>query len=151
MTRLSVLLLLAALGREQAAPPQPPTPSPYLAPPVMPAGAAVEQTAPGARPGPELVESFAGLGLGFSGPQGVSPVRNPSDNSLAVGPDHIVQTVNGAGMAVFTRKGRRFDATGRVLYGPVRANNIFKASAGTAKPGSAATWSCATTSSRIAG
>lgn len=126
MTRLSVLLLLAALGREQAAPPPPPTPSPYLAPPVTPAGAAVEQTAQGARPGPELVESFDGIGLGFSGPQGVAPVRNPSDNSLAVGPDHIVQTVNGAGMAVFTRKGRRFDTTGRVLYGPVRANNVFK-------------------------
>jgi hypothetical protein len=126
MTRLSVLFLLAALGREQAAPPPLPTPSPYLAPPVMPAGAAVEQTTQGARPGPELMESFDGLGLGFSGPQGIVPVRNPSDNSLAVGPDHIVQTVNGAGMAVFTRKGRRFDATGRALYGPVRANNVFK-------------------------
>lgn len=126
MTRLSVLLLLAALGRQQAAPPPPPTPSPYVAPPIMPAGAAVEQTTHGARPGPELVESFEGLGLGFSGPQGTAPVRNPSDNSLAVGPDHIVQTVNGAGVAVFTRKGRRFDTTGRVLYGPVRANNVFK-------------------------
>jgi hypothetical protein len=93
---------------------------------VPPAARAIEQTAPGALPGPELVESFDGLGLGFSGPQGVASVRNPSDNSLAVGPDHIVQTVNGAGMAVFTRKGRRFDTTGRVLYGPVRVNNVFK-------------------------
>ncbi len=45
---------------------------------------------------------------------------NPSDNSLAVGPNHIVQTVNGAGMAVFTKKGKLFNETGRVLYGPVR-------------------------------
>ena len=38
--------------------------------------------------------------------------RNPSDNSLAVGPDHIVQIVNSR-MAIFTKKGRRFDETGR--------------------------------------
>lgn len=126
MTSLGVLLLAAALGWAQAAPSPPPTPSPYIAPPVTPAGAAVEQTTHGVLPGPALVESFDGLGLGFSGPQGVAQVRNPSDNSLAVGPDHVVQTVNGAGMAVFTRKGKRFEATGKVLYGPVRANNVFK-------------------------
>jgi len=126
MTSLVALLAAAALGAQQAAPSPPPTPTPYVARPAVPAGAAVEQTTHGASPAPELVESFDGLGLGFSGPQGVVPVRNPSDNSLAVGPDHIVQTVNGAGMAVFTRKGRRFETTGRVLYGPVRANNVFK-------------------------
>ena len=125
MSALRLLFLVAALGREQTPSPSP-TPSPYLAPQALPATAAVEQTAQGALPGPELIESFDGLGLGFSGPQGVAAVRNPSDNSLAVGPDHIVQTVNGAGMAVFTRKGRKFDATGKVLYGPVRANNVFK-------------------------
>ena len=49
----------------------------------------------------------------------------PSDNGvLAVGPDHIVQIVNG-GMAVFTKKGRLFDTTGKVLYGPMRSNAIF--------------------------
>ena len=122
MIPLNAFLVLSALL--QGAPP--PSPSPYAAPPVTPAGAAIEQTTPGASPGAELVLSFDGLGLGFSGPQGVAQVRNPSDNSLAVGPDHIVQTVNGAGMAVFTRKGRRFDTTGKVLYGPVRANNVFK-------------------------
>lgn len=126
MASLTVLLFAAVLGWEQAAPSPPPAPSPYVAPPVTPAGAAVEQTAHGALPGAVLAESFDGLGLGFSGPQGIVPVRNPSDNSIAVGPDHIVQTVNGAGMAVFTRKGRRFDTTGKVLYGPVRANNVFK-------------------------
>ena len=73
-----------------------------------------------------LVDSFDGLGLGFSGPQGVANVRNPSDNSLAVGPNHIVQTVNGAGMAIFSRKGKKFGTSGTVLYGPVRVNNVFK-------------------------
>jgi hypothetical protein len=48
-----------------------------------------------------------------------------TDNSLAVGPDHIVQTVNSR-MAVFTKKGARFDTTGKVLYGPVPTNNVFK-------------------------
>jgi len=51
--------------------------------------------------------------------------RNPSDNSLAVGPDHIVQIVNSR-MAIFTKKGKRFDTTGKALYGPVATNNVFK-------------------------
>lgn len=118
----SALFVLALLAAQQ----ERPTPTPYVAPPVTAAGAAVEQTTQGTKPPAELVESFDGLGLGFTGPQGIAQVRNPSDNSLAVGPDHIVQTVNGAGMAVFTRKGSKFDTTGRVLYGPVRANNVFK-------------------------
>jgi hypothetical protein len=89
------------------------------------APATVEQTAPGPGPAPAMAESFDGLGAGFSGPQGTAPLRNPSDNSLAVGPDHIVQTVNSR-MAIFTKQGRRFDATGRVLYGPVNTNNVFR-------------------------
>src|SRR5262245_15920739 len=85
----------------------------------------VEQTAQGTRPPAALVASFDGMGVGFEGPQGTAALRNPSDNSLAVGPDHIVQTVNSR-MAVFTKKGSRFDATGRVLSGPVNTNAIFK-------------------------
>ena len=71
-----------------------------------------------------LVESFDGLGVGFEGPQGTSDGRNPSDNSLAVGPDHIVQTVNSR-MAIFTKKGARYDTTGKVLYGPVDDQHVF--------------------------
>jgi hypothetical protein len=89
-----------------------------------PAGARVEQRAQGHRPALELVASFDGLGYGFDGPQGPSNVRNPSDNSLAVGPDHIIQTVNSR-LAIFTKKGRRFDTTGRVLYGSVPTNTLF--------------------------
>jgi hypothetical protein len=87
--------------------------------------AAIEQTTQGTRPPAALVESFDGLGVGFEGPQGTASLRNPSDNSLAVGPDHIVQTVN-TRMAIFTKKGKRFDASGKALYGPVATNNVFK-------------------------
>ncbi len=96
----------------------------------QPAGATIEQTSPGTKPPATLVASFDGLGVGFEGPQGSSVVRNPSDNSLAVGPDHIVQTVNSR-MAIFTKKGKKFDTTGRVLYGSVATNNVFKGFGGT--------------------
>ncbi len=87
--------------------------------------AAVEQTVFGSKPAPELVLSFDGLGEGFAGPQGTARFRNPSDNSHAVGPNHIVQIVN-TRMAVFTKKGSKFDTTGRVLYGPVETGKVFK-------------------------
>ncbi|HEU0174506.1 MAG TPA: hypothetical protein VFV58_09610 [Blastocatellia bacterium] len=90
-----------------------------------PGAAAVEQRSQGSLPGAALVASFDGLGVGFEGPQGAVALRNPSDNSLAVGPDHIMQTVN-TRMAIFTKKGKRFDTTGKVLYGPVPTNTVFK-------------------------
>ena len=85
----------------------------------------VEQTEQGIRVAAEIVASFDGLGYDFTGPQGTATFRNPSDNSLAVGPDHIVQTVNSK-MAVFKKKGARFNNTGKVLYGPVNTGNVFK-------------------------
>jgi hypothetical protein len=84
----------------------------------------VEQRSPGLKPSAVLVDSFDGIGVGFEGPQGKYEGRNPSDNSLAVGPNHVVQTVNSR-LAVFTKKGKEFDTTGRVLYGPVNTNTIF--------------------------
>ena len=96
--------------------------------PVMttPAGStAVEQTTQGTRPGATLVAQFEGLGEGFVGPQGSATGRNPSDNSLAVGPDHVMQIVNSR-MAIFTKKGRKYKETGTALYGPVGTNNVFK-------------------------
>jgi hypothetical protein len=84
----------------------------------------VEQTAHGTKPSAALVDSFDGLGVGFEGPQGKYEGRNPSDNSLAVGPDHIVQTVNSR-LAIFTKQGKRFDTTGKALYGPVNTNTVF--------------------------
>ena len=87
--------------------------------------AAVEQTRNGARPAPVLLASFDGLGEGFSGPQGTAFYRNPSDNALAVGPDHIFQIVN-TRMAIYTKKGKKYDTTGRILYGPGETRSIFK-------------------------
>jgi hypothetical protein len=85
------------------------------APPAALAGSAtVEQTAPGTRPALPILDSFDGI----AGP------RNPSDNSLAVGPDHIFQIVNSQ-LAVFTKKGARFPATGKPLYGPIPTNTLF--------------------------
>ena len=92
---------------------------PPSATPPLPAGAAaIEQRAQGTRPAAPILASFDGLGLGFAGPQGPAAGRNPSDNSLAAGPDHIVQIVNSR-MAVFSKKGK-------VLYGAVPTNTIFQ-------------------------
>jgi hypothetical protein len=94
------------------------------APVISAAGAAVEQKTQGKRPALPLLESFDGLGSGFTGPQGSATLRNPSDNSLAVGPDHIVQIVN-TRIAVYSKQGARYDKTGTVIYGPVATNAIF--------------------------
>jgi len=97
--------------------------------PIAPSMTDVEQTKQGTRPPATIVASFDGLGVGFVGPQGTANLRNPSDNSLAVGPDHIVQIVNSR-MAIFTKAGAKYDTTGRVLYGPVETRNVFKGFSG---------------------
>jgi hypothetical protein len=103
------------IGRAQQNPPAPSKPPVITVPP---GAAKVEQTAPGTQPSATLVASFDGLGVGFEGPQGTATLRNPSDNSLAVGPNHVMQTVN-------TRTAI-FDKQGKVLYGPVPNNTVFK-------------------------
>ncbi len=95
----------------------PPPPAPVMPPPVSAAAAAIEQTQPGFRPAAPLLAAFNGLGAGFKGPQGTAFFRNPSDNSLAVGPTQIIQTVN-ARFAIF-------DKTGRALYGPIPTRVVF--------------------------
>lgn len=87
--------------------------------------ASIEQTTFGKKPAATLVYSFDGLGEGFEGPQGSASLRNPSDNSLAVGRDHIVQIVNSR-MAIFTKNGEKYKETGNVLYGPVETKNVFR-------------------------
>src|SRR5215470_12191937 len=125
---LSALVTVAALvapasrytaGQNPAAP---------ITPPVMtspPGAMTIEQRSQGARPGAELAARFDGLGAGFEGPQGTVSLRNPSDNTLAVGPNHIFQIVN-TRIAIFTKKGKQYDTTGKALYGPVPTNTIFK-------------------------
>ncbi len=82
------------------------------------AAPSIEQTSQGTRPAARIVASFNGLGLGFEGPQGSATFRNPSDNSLAVGPDHVFQIVNSR-MAIYSKDGKP-------LYGPVLTNTVFK-------------------------
>lgn len=113
MRPLPTLLLLAGAVPTLACSGSEPPPDP---------AAAVEQTRQGTGPAPVRVTSFDGLGVGFEGPQGGWTGRNPSDNSLAVGPEHIVQTVNSR-MAVF-------DRSGTVLYGAVPTNTVFRGQGG---------------------
>src|SRR5579862_3077314 len=60
---------------------------------LLQSGPSVEQTTQGTRPAVPVVASFDGLGFGFTSLQPTQDGRNPSDNSLAVGPNHIVQIV----------------------------------------------------------
>jgi hypothetical protein len=87
-------------------------------------GPSVEQTVQGSRAALPVLASFDGLGVGFVSQQPSQDGRNPSDNSLAVGPNHIVQIVNSR-FAVFTKKGAMFDTTGKLVYGAVPTNTLF--------------------------
>jgi hypothetical protein len=93
----------------------------------------VEQTRMGTRAALVPVANFDGLGVGFTGPHGTGTPRNPSDNTLAVGPNHIVQIVN-TQMAVFTKAGPVFPATGKPIYGPMPTNTIFAGLGGQCEP-----------------
>src|SRR5215469_6252162 len=123
-------------GRGAAAGP-PPIPPPPPAPEISAAGAAVEQTKQGERPALEPLASFDGLGEGFTGrlfPGAENATEPPGgrggggrggiDISLAVGPDHVFEILGG-NMAVFTKKGKKYDSTGKLLYGAVPNNTVF--------------------------
>ena len=75
-------------------------------------------------PGRRCRCSTASTASALDSSAGTTPPRNPSDNSLAVGPDHVFQIVNSQ-LAVFTKKGARFDTTGRPLLGPVATHTLF--------------------------
>ncbi|MSR06850.1 MAG: hypothetical protein EXR93_07285 [Gemmatimonadetes bacterium] len=96
-------------------------------------GDSVEQRTQGPRPAAAIVGSFDGMGAGFTGPQGAPTLRNPSDNSLAVGPDHIVQ-INGSRLAVYTKKGALYDTTGVALLGTAGVNTVFAGFGGRCDP-----------------
>jgi hypothetical protein len=90
---------------------------------VQRSSAGIEQTSHGTRPPVVMIESFDGHGFGLVGPHGAGRGGNPSDNSLAVGPNHIFETVNSLS-AIYTKSGELFDRTGEVLFGPI-GHNIF--------------------------
>ena len=77
--------------------------------------APVDQTTMGTRPALPVADSFDGI---------PGPTGNPSDISIAVGPNHIVQVVNWS-MAVYTKKGATYATTGMLLRGPVASNSVF--------------------------
>src|SRR5262245_7247434 len=80
----------------------------------------VEQTSQGTKPALPLLVSFNGLGADLQpGPGSNHPPapRNASDNSLAVGPEHVFQIVNSQ-LAIFTK-------TGTLVYGPTSTNTLF--------------------------
>jgi hypothetical protein len=106
---------------------RPPEPIPPDIPPptLNPAGTAIEQTTQGSRPATAVLESFDGLGEGFVGPQGTTTFRSPSDSSLAIGPDQIVQVVNSR-LAIYSKKGKKYDKTGTVLYGAVPPKAVWE-------------------------
>ena len=92
---------------------------------VLAADGSIEQTSPGSRPALALLNSFDGLGAGLQpGPGTNHPPapRNPSDNALAVGPNHVFQIVNSQ-LAIFTK-------TGTLVYGPVSTNTMFAGAGG---------------------
>ncbi len=94
-------------GRTDGPPPIPPPPA---APEISAAAAAIEQTAQGKRPPLKLLASFDGLGEGVSGRGGI-------DLSIAAGPHHIFEILNG-NMAVFSK-------SGKLLFGPAPNNTVF--------------------------
>ncbi len=104
--------------------PEEPIPPPAPSPTLSPAGIAVEQTSQGTRPAVPMLESFDGLGAGFEGPHGRTTFRNPSDNSLAVGPNHIVQIVNSR-IAIYSKRAKKYDKSGTVLYGEVATKSVW--------------------------
>lgn len=67
---------------------------------------------------PTVGASFLGVGNGFTGPAGSFSVNSaPPDTNSAVGPSHIVETVNSS-FAVLNK-------AGTVLYGPAALNTLW--------------------------
>jgi hypothetical protein len=105
----------------------PPIPPPPAAPDIPPAAATIEQKGQGKRPAIAVGVSFDGLGEGFTAreypgaanedPAGRGPGRGGIDISLAVGPNHVFQVLDGR-FAIFTKQGK-------LLYGPAQNNTIF--------------------------
>jgi hypothetical protein len=117
-------LPVARGGRAARAGGPPPIPLPPPAPEIDAAASAIEQTEQGTRAAIEPAAGFDGLGAGFTGGESGGGGRGGIDISLAVGPDHIFEILNG-NMAVFTKKGRKYRATGKLLYGAVPNNTVF--------------------------
>ena len=72
---------------------------------------------------PTVALSFAGVGQGFSGPNGTFSVTGaPPDTNGDVGPNHYVQTVN-QDLMVWSKSGTK-------LHGPLPINSLFQSLGG---------------------
>src|SRR5262249_21630100 len=68
---------------------------------------------------PATVTNFDGIGNGVTGPSGTFTVNSaPPDTNAAVGPNHVVETVN-TDLAVFSK------TTGAIVFGPVAINTLW--------------------------
>src|SRR5262245_22440429 len=68
---------------------------------------------------PATMSNFDGIGNGVTGPGGTFTVNSaPPDTNAAVGPNHIVETVN-TDLAVFNK------TTGAIVFGPVPINTLW--------------------------
>src|SRR5262249_32692058 len=68
---------------------------------------------------PTTTTNFDGIGNGVSGPGGTFTVNSaPPDTNAAVGPNHVVETVN-TDLAVFNK------TTGAIVFGPVPINTLW--------------------------
>src|SRR5438270_6372816 len=87
-------------------------------------GAASAPSQPAApRPAIPASSGFEGVGDGFTGPAGTFAVGSaPPDTNGAVGPNHILETVN-TDFAVFNK-------TGTPVYGPVAINTLWSSFGG---------------------
>jgi hypothetical protein len=78
---------------------------------------AAPMTAP-AQLAPATLLNFDGVGNGFTGPAGTFTVNSaPPDTNAAVGPNHVVETVN-TDLAVFNK-------SGTPIFGPVAINTLW--------------------------
>jgi pre-peptidase len=67
---------------------------------------------------PATLQNFDAIGQGFTGPGGTFTVNSaPPDTNAAVGPNHIVETVN-TDLAVFNK-------SGTPIFGPVPINTLW--------------------------
>ena len=68
---------------------------------------------------PATVTNFDGIGNGVTGPGGTFTVNSaPPDTNAAVGPNHVVETVN-TDLAVFNK------TSGVIVFGPVPLNTLW--------------------------
>ena len=77
------------------------------------------RTAVTALAAPATAANFDGIGNGVTGPAGTFSVNSaPPDTNAAVGPNHVVETVN-TDLAVFNK------TTGAIVFGPVAINTLW--------------------------